>query len=71
MFEKYSTNYGNILIYLDNVVYSPPTVLCCFVAKCRQTSKRMYFLTCRGVNPSKNTVYDALRPYGRRKRLTG
>ena len=41
------------------------------VAKRRQTSKRMYFLTCPGVNPSKNTVYDALRPYGRRIRLTG
>ena len=36
------------------------------VAKRCQTSKRMYFLTCRGVNPSKNTVYDVLRPYGRR-----
>ena len=41
------------------------------VANRRQTSKRMYFLTCRVVNPSKNTVYDALRTYGRRIRLTG
>ena len=41
------------------------------VVKRRKTSKRMYFLTCHGANPSKNTVYDALRPYGRRIRLTG
>ena len=40
------------------------------VAKRRQTSKRKYFLTCHGVNPSKNTVYDALRPHARRIRLT-
>ena len=41
------------------------------VVKRRQTSKRMYFLTCHGANPSKNTVYDTLRPHGRRIRLTG
>ena len=26
--KKHSTNYGNMLIYLENVVYSPPTALC-------------------------------------------
>ena len=38
---------------------------------CRQTSKRMNSLTCRGVNPSKSTVYNALRPYCRPISLTG
>ena len=65
LFEKQSTNYGNLLIYLENVVHSPPFALS-FVAKRRQISKRMHFLTCRGVKPSKNNVYDALRPYGQR-----
>ena len=39
--------------------------------KHHQTSKRIYFLTCHGVNPLQNTVYDALRPYGQRIRLAG
>ena len=41
------------------------------VAKHRQTSKQMYFLTSCGVNPSENTVYDALRLQCQGIHLTG
>ena len=54
LFLKHASNYGNILIYLENMVYSPPTALC-FVLQivvrlqneCRGVSLRKIQLTMR------------------------
>ena len=60
MFEKHSRNHGNFLIYFENMVYSPPTALCFVLQSAIRLQNECIFFTCRGVDPSKNTVCDAL-----------